>query len=176
MAGRRGKHATPAQIARNGHVAALVRAAMKQHDWNMADFSEALGMERHATSVYPWITGTGVPGPALRAKLAVLLKVPEADLLPRGKLLGTAARPMVKPTSAPAKTKTEPVQRTANGTAWTEPKPAEVVSFTTAANGAARITLDVTLPMDVALPLFHMIMDAGVIVTSGTRTKKSPPE
>jgi hypothetical protein len=147
--------ASHADIARYGHVAAALRAAMKTHKWSMGDLSQALGMGRQSTVPYPWLKGSGAPGPDNRAKLAALLSIPEVDLMPRdsavriAKAVGDAVVP-----HAP----TKPVAV----------RPVDALLFRVTADGEAQIKLDVTLPLATARPLLRMLLDAGVVFGNET--------
>jgi transcriptional regulator with XRE-family HTH domain len=78
-----GGPASPAQIARNGHVAALLRTQMAQRNWTARDFNARMGLEVTHTSIYVWLNAKGAPGPTTRPKVAKLLGVAEAQLMPR---------------------------------------------------------------------------------------------
>jgi transcriptional regulator with XRE-family HTH domain len=78
-----GGPASPAQIARNGHIAALLRTQMAQRNWTARDFNARMGLEVTHTSIYVWLNAKGAPGPTTRPKVAKLLGVAEAQLMPR---------------------------------------------------------------------------------------------
>ena len=50
------KPATPEQIAQNGHIAATIRAVMKQRGWKMPDLNEALGKPRGDAGIFQWVS------------------------------------------------------------------------------------------------------------------------
>jgi transcriptional regulator with XRE-family HTH domain len=71
------------QVAMYGHIAARLRAFLKERDWMPPDLSEALGQGRGSATVYKWLAATGAPAPRLRAKLAKATGIAETDLMPR---------------------------------------------------------------------------------------------
>jgi hypothetical protein len=150
--------ATRHEIASFGHIAAALRAWMKANKVTMPDFNERLGKDRGDAMAFKWINGFGAPGPTNRALVAKITGIPEAGLLPR--------RPGDPVPAIPPPA--ELVQRTASGAVWVAPKrsaAAEVLSFSAATDGMARVRLDVTLPMDDASALFRLLLDMGNILS-----------
>ena len=144
------KPATRAEIAMYGHMAAALRAFLKQRDMAVPELSEALGLDRKSATPYRWLSGKGGPAPALRAKLAKLTGIPETDLMPR-----KPGQPAPVPSQAVAvipATKLAPPVRVG-----------DVLSFVVSGDGMARIKLDATLPLATATPLFRMLLDAGIV-------------
>lgn len=144
------KPATPEQIAQNGHIAATIRAVMKQRGWKMPDLNEALGKPRGDAGIFKWVHATGAPSPRGRALLSKALGIPETELMPR---MPGAPSQAVAASSAPAKL--APV------------RVGDVLSFAVSADGAARIKLDVVLPLATATPLLRMLLDAGIVFGEG---------
>jgi transcriptional regulator with XRE-family HTH domain len=138
---------TPFQIARFGHIAVLLRTEMEKRKWNGGDLSQAIGLDRDSTRIYPWLKGTGAPGPNLRPKIAKVLGVEESELMGRNVSAKFDLPPRVAPLAAIATTKT-----------------GDVLAFNVASDGMARIRLDVTLPVDEATPLLRMLLDAGFVL------------
>lgn len=140
--------ATPAQIAMYGHIAAALRAFMKEKGWSAGQLNEAMGQVRSHTSVYHWLNSKAGPGPTTRPRLAKVMGVPQAELMPRKP--GDASRRQVVAVSGPPVTV---VQR-----------PVDVLSFAVQQNGEARIRMDIVLPLAQATPLLRMILDAGIVL------------
>jgi transcriptional regulator with XRE-family HTH domain len=156
---------TPEDVARNGHVVVFLRREMEARQWGVADLVKALGLPHGSTTIYPWLKGTGTPGPAMRLKLGEVFKVPAATFEPRdpgehlpvhapgtfgavGKMMEQIQRPLTSPNAAHA------VKVGA---------PRDVLSFNVGANGIARIRLDIELPLVNATPLLRMLLDAGLV-------------
>jgi hypothetical protein len=136
-----GKAASPIQVARYGHVAALLRAEMAKRKWTNAQFNEALGQPRASPGIYQWLGCKGAPGTKLAPKVAKLLGVPVASLLARR----DGASP---PTEVAVLAPPQPAVRRA-----------EVLSFSVTDDGHARLRLDVTLPIEQASALLRTILD-----------------
>lgn len=132
---------------RNGHAAAVIRAAMKRLDFAPADLNQKLGRMRGHSGVYMWMNAKALPADDMRAQVAKLLGVAEADLLPR------AEAPKPVPDLGPRL----PAPRTSIGHG-------DVLSFRVNGGGEARITLDITLGLDKAVPLLRMLLDAGLVL------------
>jgi transcriptional regulator with XRE-family HTH domain len=142
--------ATALQVARNGHMAATLRQALAQRGWTPGDLNEALQKPKGHVTVYAWLSAKGAPGPETRAKLAKLLNVSGTDLRPRDE--PEDAMPVVtSPTTA-----VPPARRVG-----------EALSFTINEAGAARIRLDVTLPLAQAMPLVRLLLDAEAVTRIG---------
>jgi transcriptional regulator with XRE-family HTH domain len=148
--------ATAIQIARYGHVAALLRAEMAKRDWGPAQFNEAMKLGRSNTTIYQWLNCQGAPGPKLAPKVAKLLGVPVANL--RANLGGTEVA-VSEPRRAVVLAPSLPVGQ----------RRAEVLSFVAMDDGNARIRLDATLPIAQAMPLLRMLLDAGMLIGETVR-------
>lgn len=147
MAHRKAAPPTPAQVAVYGHIATAMRAYLAEHKLRPSDMNERLGLHRTNTMIYGWINARAAPGPKHRTKLAKLLGIQPQDLLPRegAEILSpAAARAIVKPT---------PTARSP-----------DVLQFSVAADGEARIRLDIQLPVEQATPLLRMLLDAGLVL------------
>lgn len=140
---------TPATIARYGHIVVFLREEMKKRDWGPADLTKALELGDKNTRIYPWLRGSGAPGPDLRAKLGALFQVPEETFMAR-EISGAVVRE--KPSAMIAKAMALPA-----------PKPQDVLTFNVTSDGQARLRLDATLPLAVAAPLLRMLLDAGLV-------------
>ena len=146
------KTATRAEIATFGHIAAALRAFLKQRDMSIPELSEALGLDRSSATPYRWAhrrqrrANVGVA----RQRLAKVTRIPETDLMPR-----KPGEPAPGPSQAVAlipATKLAPPARVG-----------DVLSFVVSGDGMARIKLDATLPLAAATPLFRMLLDAGIV-------------
>lgn len=152
-----GGPASPAQIARNGHVAALLRTQMAQRNWTARDFNARMGLEVTHTSIYVWLNAKGAPGPTTRPKVAKLLGVAEAQLMPRD-----AARDVRE-----AKAVAGATPSTAVAVRPATPRPAgDPLVFRVTSTGEAHIRLDVTLPMEEGSVLLRMLLDMGNVLRS----------
>jgi transcriptional regulator with XRE-family HTH domain len=140
------------QVAMYGHIAARLRAFLKERDWMPPDLSEALGQGRGSATVYKWLAATGAPAPRLRAKLAKATGIAETDLMPRKPGVPAPAQAVALVTSPARIGPTRAV---------------EALSFVVTATGEARIKLDLTLPLATATPLLRMLLDAGIVFGDG---------
>jgi hypothetical protein len=145
---------TPHDIAQFGHIAALLRKALAQKEWNIPDLSRALGLPRDSATPYKWLNAMGAPAPKYRAKLAKLIGVPEGDLLRRepGSPVTTASVPLLA----------GPIAKPGGAARTVDP-----LLFRVTSDGMAQIKLDVTLPMAEATPLLRMLLDAGMVFAPG---------
>jgi hypothetical protein len=146
------------QLAKFGHVAAAISAAMKAKGMSKRDLGRALKPDSAHPEAMPWywINARGAPGPRIRAKVAKVLGLTEAQVtpMPAGATPREAAavHALVPALGAPL----APVKS----------KAADVLTFNVDASGEARIRLDVSLPVGQAVPLLRMILDAGLILSS----------
>ena len=140
------KSPNPNQIAMYGHIAIALRQFLNTKGWKARDLNKAMGFDPGYSAGYQWINGKSAPGPEYRTKLAKLTGISEDKLSKRqpGKALVTLA-------SLPAL----PAPRIKLAS--------EVLSFSVASDGTARIKLDVSLPMHLANPLLRMLLDAGLV-------------
>jgi transcriptional regulator with XRE-family HTH domain len=132
--------ATPIQIARNGHIAALIRDYLKREGMSTAALGHKLGVSGSAVSL--WVHSKGAPREKFRPKLA--------------KILGVGVERLLTPSP-----------QTAISTRVLTMKPqrqAEILGYSLDESGYARIRLDITLPQNLAAPLLRMILDAGIIL------------
>lgn len=150
------KAATRDEVARFGHIAAALRAVMKQRGWKVPDFNEALGKTRGDAGIFKWLAARGAPSPANRALLAEVTGIPEAALRPR---VPGAPPP---PSQAVALVEPPPAKISAATV-----RVGDVLSFVVSSTGEARIRLDVSLPVAAATPLLRMLLDAGLVFNTG---------
>jgi hypothetical protein len=149
----------PSNPHRLGHIAAALREAMTRLDLTPVALTRKLDLPKSNTTVYGWLAARSAPHPEMREKLVNVLGLRPEDVTPREEA------PMVLPVRAAAgrapavvaHRRPGPV-RPANGGGG------DVFSFRVAANGMARITLDVELELTRATPLFRMLMDAGLVL------------
>lgn len=144
--------ATPAELAEFGHIAARLRAFMKEREMIAPEVSQALGLGRKSATIYKWLSGKGAPAPTLRARLAKLLGCQESDLLARKD--GTLPRSIIASTALKPSVIARPIA----------PRAGSVLSFNVTGDGEARLVLDVTLPIAQAMPLLRILLDAGIVV------------
>ena len=139
------KPATPEQIARFGHIAALFRKHMEEHNQTYSDFAREIGYKpEKLTQIYKWSGSKAAPSPAWRVKLSKVLGVPP-DFL--------AARDPSDPTP-PVHSGQVSRPRQSDG---------PVLQFAASSDGEARIRLDVTMPVAQAMPLLRILLDAGIL-------------
>ena len=144
---------TREQVARFGHIAARLRAYLKMREMSVADLCEELGLDRDNSRPYPWIAGKGAPNDGIRAKLAKVTGIPEADLMRRGSGDPPPSQAVALAPAAPRPITT---------------RVGDILSFAVTATGEARIKLDIVLPLANATPLLRMLLDAGVVLTGET--------
>lgn len=159
----------PAQPHRLGHVAAAIREAMTRLSLTPAELNEKLGRSRGHPGIYVWLGAKSAPQEAMRAQLAKMLGLTEADLTPReespmprarpGPATRAAARALAVRVPAPV-----PVNGTRPGPLTGHARGNDVLSFRVNAEGRARITLDVETEVAQAMPLLRMLMDAGLVL------------
>jgi hypothetical protein len=159
--------ATPAQIARNGHVAAALRAFGKENGWSPGDFNKRLGRPQDHTSIYVWLTAKGAPGPKARAKLAKATGLSEVQLIPR-KVDGAGGKPSAAAVATAAKAMVSSRGGVPAVIAVSErPRPAtDVLSFVVSADGTTRTRLDVSLPLEQGSALLRMLLDMGLVLSA----------
>lgn len=152
--------ATPAQIAMYGHTAAVLRKAMAAKGIpNCRTLNKLLRRSVNYTPTYVWLAAKGAPGPVMAKQVGKILGIPWESLL---------RRKMTK--DAATETAPQPLIAGPMPVASAKLRAAEVLSFTADENGEVRIRLDVRLPMAQAMPLFRVLMDAGVLLTMDTPT------
>jgi transcriptional regulator with XRE-family HTH domain len=141
------KPATAAQVARNGQVAALLRAELDKRGWTPRRLNEAMGKPASHTASYVWLSAKGAPAPKLAARLA--------------KVLGVAVERLQPNTGAPTQVAS---REPATATILAPKRAAEVLSFAVLDDGHARLRLDVVLPVTEAAPLLRLLLDAGIVM------------
>jgi hypothetical protein len=146
------KPATLEQVARYGHVAAALRAVLKERGWGMPEFNEALGRARGDAGIFKWVLGTGAPNPNSRALISKVTGIPEAALEPRRPGESPPGTALVAAPPPGGAVKLLPPVRT------TDP-----LTFRVTPTGETHIRLDVTLPADKGVPLLRMLLDAGIV-------------
>jgi hypothetical protein len=148
---RTGKPATPLQVARYGHIAAAIRQALQARNMEPSELREQLGLPRNATTLYPWINGTGAPMPKYHRKLMHVLGLTKDQLIPRAENTVTLPGPPPTPTSIP------------------RARAGDVLSFVVSAESTVRIKLDIDLPLEQGSALLRMLLDAGVVYSGGNK-------
>jgi transcriptional regulator with XRE-family HTH domain len=153
---------TPHQIARFGHIAVFLRQELARREMTPTKLTRALGMSAGNTAVYPWLRGSGAPGPIMRQKLARVFGVAPETFLAR-ELDGSGPPTMVATGGALVPVATSQPVMSATPVM---PAPArhDVLSFLVGSDGQARLRVDATLPLAVAAPLFRMLLDAGLVL------------
>jgi hypothetical protein len=147
----RGEAATAEQVMVYGAVAANIRAAMTAKNWTPADFNEAMGRDRGNGGIYHWLGCKAAPGATSRAKVAKVLGLRSADLLPRTDDDGGAVA------------KRDKTERDEAGQVIPPPPPKrDVLTFSVDDAGNARIKVDMTLPVVKGAGLLRILLDAGL--------------
>lgn len=137
--------ATPEQIARNGHIAALIRKRLDDLQWKPKDLNAALKLSSGHPTVYSWLSAEIAPGPEYREKLAKIFKMPPENFMPR---------PL---------NKTERTEIVSTAVALA-PAPKNVLTLAINNQGEARIQLDVSLPAQQAMALARSLFDFGITI------------
>ena len=144
------KTTTPREVAMFGHIAVALRKAMEAKGWSIGDLNQALGRDRAFAGTYAWVGGRGAPSPENAQKVSKLLGIPMTELTKRDA------------DAAPKVTLIEPgrslVTRVSPATTIRD-----VLSFKVNTGGEARLQLDATLPVEKAMPLLRMLLDAGIV-------------
>lgn len=138
--------ATPEQIARNGHVAALIRKRLTDLKWKPKDLNAALKLSSGHPTVYSWLSAEMAPGPEYREKLAKIFKTPPENFMPR---------PL---------NKTERTEIVVHSATVLAPAPKNVLTLAINNQGEARIQLDVSLPAQQAMALARSLFDFGITI------------
>lgn len=141
--------ASAAEIARNGHVAAMIRKYLQDNNLKIVQFAELIGFKdmEHKAQLYKWTGAKAVPGHMYRNKIAKLLGVRPEALLPHD-----GSEPLAIP----------PIDTLARSITLVPKKSGDVISFSADAEGMARLRLDATMPVVYAMQLLRTIMDAGI--------------
>lgn len=167
---------SPEELARFGHIAAVLRAYCRHFDMSVADFQQYVLRERRtATAVYPWLAARAAPSEARRLVICAGTgitplhlcerdpddprPVPQPDPAAFRLPIGWAGRPRLfkpalqlpAPAEAPAELLSPP--------APPEPDPLE---FQAHADGTATIRVHKRLPIEHATKLFRVLLDSGV--------------
>jgi len=137
---------TPEQIMAYGEVATSLREWCKTNDKSAKDINKIIGKGASYSAGFQWLNGKAAPSKYNRVLLAKATGIPEEKLTKRKSFDQVTIE---KPPTTKFVSKTS-----------------DVLSFTVTDTGEARIKLDVTLPMQSAVPLFRLILDAGVVMGS----------
>lgn len=152
---------TPRDIAAYGHVAIAIREAMQRKGiTSIREISRAIGKPAHYSPPYLWIEGRGAPGNSTAPAVAKFLDVPVESIMRR-------TLPEDRPRALAAMERTPLIAGPMPQPAGRPPRAGEVMSFVANADGEVRVRLDVTLPLAKAMPLFRILMDAGVVIAGG---------
>jgi transcriptional regulator with XRE-family HTH domain len=140
--------ATPLEIARYGHVAALLRAELEKRQWTPRQFNEAMGEAQGHSSIYKWLAAKAAPSQPTAKKIGKVLGIPWLQLLKAEDATpGTALT--LAPERGPA-----PV------------RPVELLHFSVLNDGTTRLRLDMTAPADRGVALLRLLIDAGMVVAA----------
>ena len=144
--------ATPEQIARFGHVAAVLRKYMAEQNINTTELNKQLGYVGSNPGAYKWLASKGGPSPKARAKVTALTGIPESELTPRAWLerpaLGSRVHRVILPHEEP------PVICETR----------DLLQFNVDSNGIATIKLTAKLKLEDAMPLIQAIVQAGIVM------------
>lgn len=154
------KRATPEQMAKFGHIAANIRAGLKDRGWSIMELNRQLGHKGPNSGPYVWLAAKGGPGTAAQVKLSKLFGPPPEDFRPRE----LSSQQLAVATSK--KTDMVRIEVPGRQVVPPAPKPNDVLRFAVAANGDCRVQLDVTLHYSKGMPLVRMLMDAGVVLSN----------
>jgi transcriptional regulator with XRE-family HTH domain len=141
--------ATPEQILMYGHISIALRNFLDKKGWKAGDLNQAIGLQRSNTGIYGIINGKFAPDRKLRRNLAKATGIPEEQL--------TARKLDEQPKSSSIVTAKRPYNITQKN---------DVLSFVVGNDGMATIKLSAVLPVDTAMPLLRMLLDAGVVFKS----------
>ena len=140
------KPQTPEQIIAYGEVATSLREWCKTNGKRAQDINAIVGKPASYSAGFQWLNGKVAPSKYNRVLLAKATGIPEEKLAKRKSFDQVTIE---KPPTTKFVSKTS-----------------DILSFTVTDTGEARIKLDVTLPMQSAVPLFRLILDAGVVMGS----------
>ena len=140
------KPQTPEQIIAYGEVATSLREWCKTNGKGPRDINAIIGKGPSYSAGYQYLSGKNAPSKYNRAILSKATGIPEEKLTKRKSFDQVTIE---KPPTTKFVSKTS-----------------DILSFTVTDTGEARIKLDVTLPMHSAVPLFRLILDAGVVMGS----------
>jgi len=119
-------------------MATFLRAELNARGWSVINLNEHLGLKRNATTVYPWLNGTSPPREALIVRLEKLFPdAPKGIFYPKESVkMEDNVVPMLRTTRS-----NNPLQ------------------FNVMPDGAARLQLDITGPLDELSALLRMLLD-----------------
>jgi len=119
-------------------MATFLRAELNARGWSVINLNEHLGLKRNATAVYPWLNGTSPPREALVVRLEKLFPdAPKGIFYPKASVkMEDNVVPMLRTTRS-----NNPLQ------------------FNVMPDGAARLQLDITGPLDELSVLLRMLLD-----------------
>ena len=140
--------ATAEQILLRGHIAAAIRQWLAENHVSIPELNHRMGRVRSSPQIYQTLNCKNAPGPTFRAKLSAVTGIPETDLIQKGRPMAVKANAVTVYRAPVAKAQTAP---------------RDVLSFVVDTESTARIKLDATLPLTVAMPLLRMLLDAGLI-------------
>ena len=141
----------------------MIRRYLERENISQSELSRRLGM-RSSSSVHLWTHGLGFPAPAFLAKLAALLQVDKAELLPRegGELVPLRKR--LPPAEVEARALEAhlraPLPASANGAR--KPLP-DVLAYTVAPDGQAELRVVARGPHARMAAVFRLLLDAGLV-------------
>lgn len=141
--------ATPDQILKYGHIAALVREALEAKGLSPADFNHEAGFARDSTFIYQVRSGKQPPSPRMVEALHKVLGINRSDLRPR-----TTTRMPKSIGRPPALINPE-----------TGGKIHDILGFSIDNAGNGRLKLDLIASIDTVVPLLRMLLDMGLVIS-----------
>lgn len=174
--------ANPEQIARYGHIAAVLRAYMQRFEMPRSDFNQhVLGLQRDSPTGYTWLKAMGPPSWRNRLRISQITGIAIEHLMAR-EPDGPPPPPLPHPSTFRAPIgwpldadKREDLSPLLEGPApeeaptWelleppAKPRPApDPLQFTAHADGTATIVVHKTLPIDHATKLLRVLLDSGI--------------
>lgn len=142
--------ASPEQIAKWGHIAGIVRAALEAKGMTVSQFNEAAGLARHNSEIYQIRACKSGASPRMARLIHKILGVPVADLAPRA------------PVKMPIPSKALAISPRSYHRSATD-----VLGFSIDEGGKARLKLDFTASPEVVVPILRMLLDLGLVISKG---------
>lgn len=142
--------ASPEQIAKWGHIAAIVRAALEAKRMSVREFNLAAGFSPNNTEIYQIRACKSGVSVRMARIIHKVLDIPVKDL--------EARAPVKMPIPSRALT--------------LSPRPytkshSDVLGFSIDEGGKARLKLDFTASPEVVVPILRMLLDLGLVISKG---------
>jgi len=144
------------------HITLLLHAYIEREGINVSELGRRVG-GRTASLAHPWVHGQLCPSPAYREKLAALLKIDEAELLPReGGAVVTQPRAL-PPAEAEVRALEAHLRAPLPAQVMSPRKPApDVLSYAVSSDGQAELRVMARGPHVHLVRAFRILLDAGL--------------